>query len=75
MGYNALMLPELSIGDRVKLRKVHPCGGYEWLIVRLGADIGLECQTCQRRVMLTRRELYRRIKTHIPRENHGNEGP
>ena len=40
MGYNANMLPEISLGDRVKLRKPHPCGGYMWKIVRLGADIG-----------------------------------
>lgn len=60
------MLPELNIGDRVKLRKPHPCGGYEWKIVRLGADIGLECETCNHRVMLSRRELAHRLKTHTP---------
>lgn len=66
MGYNASMLPDLKLGDRVKLRKAHPCGGYTWKIVRLGADIGLECETCSHRVMLTRRELARRIKTYLP---------
>jgi hypothetical protein len=45
MGYNALMLPDYRMGDVVRLRKVHPCGGYEWKIIRLGADIGLECLT------------------------------
>ncbi len=57
------MLPDLQINDTVRLRKAHPCGGYDWTITRLGADIGLECCTCQHRVMLTRRELNRRIKT------------
>ncbi|MEI6291146.1 MAG: DUF951 domain-containing protein [Chloroflexota bacterium] len=57
------MLPDLQINDIVRLRKPHPCGGYEWTITRLGADIGLECCTCQHRVMLTRRELSRRVKT------------
>lgn len=66
MGYNASMLPDLKLGDRVKLRKAHPCGGYTWKIVRLGADIGLECETCSHRVMLTRRELARRMKTYLP---------
>ena len=66
MGYNPAMLPELNLGDRVKLRKVHPCGGYEWTIVRLGADIGLECETCHHRVLLTRRELAHRMKLHFP---------
>jgi hypothetical protein len=64
------MLPDLQINDVVRLRKPHPCGGYEWKIVRLGADIGLECCTCQRRVLLTRRELARRLKAIVSRESH-----
>jgi len=56
------MLPELHLGDLVKLRKQHPCGGYDWKIVRLGADIGLECLTCSHRVLLSRRELAKRLK-------------
>lgn len=56
------MLPELAIGDKLNLRKPHPCGGFEWEVVRLGADIGLVCLTCNRRVLLSRRELARRIK-------------
>ena len=61
------MLPELQLEDIVRLRKAHPCGGYEWKIVRLGADIGLECLTCGRRVLLPRRQLARRIKTILNR--------
>lgn len=56
------MLLDINLGDKVQLRKPHPCGGYEWEVVRLGADIGLVCLTCQHRVLLTRRELSRRIK-------------
>ncbi len=56
------MLPNLQLGDVVRLRKPHPCGSYEWKIVRLGADIGLECLGCQRRVLLPRRELANRLK-------------
>ena len=65
MGYNALMIPDYQLGDIVRLRKAHPCGGYEWKIIRLGADIGLECLTCQRRVMLSRRDLAHRMKTFV----------
>jgi hypothetical protein len=63
------MLPEIKINDVVRLRKPHPCGGYEWKIVRLGADIGLECLQCGRRVMLTRRELSKRMKKYIALTN------
>lgn len=65
------MLPDLQVNDIVRLRKPHPCGGYEWKVVRLGADIGLECLNCQRRVLLTRRELSRRLKTLLPKTDHG----
>jgi len=66
-----LMLPNLQMDDKVRLRKPHPCGGYEWRIVRLGADIGLECLTCGRRVLLDRRTLARRIKTILPKDVNG----
>lgn len=48
---------ELLLGDVVRLRKPHPCGSDEWLLDRLGADIGLRCQGCSRHVMLERRLL------------------
>ncbi len=57
----------LYLNDVVRLRKPHPCGGYEWEVVRLGADIGLVCTTCRRRVLLPRRELEKRIKKFIRR--------
>ena len=56
---------ELKIGDIVRLRKKHPCGSYDWQVVRLGADIGIKCQGCGRRVLLERRGLERRIKAII----------
>lgn len=69
------MLPELKLNDHLRLRKPHPCGSYDWVVTRLGADIGLECVVCKRRIMLTRRELARRLKTILPGEgDEGSEG-
>jgi hypothetical protein len=65
------MLTELHLDDVVRLRKPHPCGSYEWRVVRLGADIGLECLQCGRRVMLTRRELSNRLKKIVTQEKNG----
>jgi hypothetical protein len=65
------MLPDLQLNMQLRLRKPHPCGSYVWTVVRLGADIGLECKGCGRRVMLTRRELARRIKVVLPEESYG----
>lgn len=55
------------IDDVVRLKKPHPCGSYQWTVVRIGADIGLVCQTCGRRVLLPRRELERRLKAFVRR--------
>ena len=61
------MVLEINIGDVVKLKKVHPCGGYDWQVVRLGADIGIKCLKCQRRVLLTRSVFEHRVKEYISR--------
>ena len=56
-----------AVGDVVRLKKPHPCGSYEWSVVRLGADIGLRCQRCGRRVLLPRRDVERRLKHFVSR--------
>jgi hypothetical protein len=69
------MLPDLQLNDHLRLRKPHPCGSYEWTVVRLGADIGLECRLCKHRIMLTRRELVRRLKINLTsHENQKDDG-
>lgn len=57
----------LLLGDVVRLRRAHPCGGDRWRIDRLGADIGLRCLTCDRRVMVDRVALEGRIVGFIER--------
>lgn len=52
---------KLNVGDVVKLKKKHPCGGYEWEILRIGADFRIKCKTCERQVWLPRSEVERRI--------------
>ena len=61
------MLPDLRLNDVLMLRKTHPCGGNEWKVIRLGADIGLVCLQCGRQVLLSRRELAHRVKKTIAR--------
>ncbi|HZK61820.1 MAG TPA: DUF951 domain-containing protein [Anaerovoracaceae bacterium] len=63
------MLSELGKNDIIRLRKPHPCGSYDWQVVRLGADIGLVCCKCGRKVMLSRRELLKRMKKIIEKGN------
>jgi hypothetical protein len=58
---------KLYLGDVVRTRKTHPCGGDQWEIVRLGADIGIRCLRCGRRVLMPRVKLERRIKEFVRR--------
>ena len=52
----------LRVGDRVRLKKPHPCGNHLWEILRVGADIRIKCQGCGRIVMLSRFDLVKDIK-------------
>lgn len=58
---------ELLLGDVLRLRRGHPCGGSTWLVDRLGADIGLRCTTCSRHVLLPRRVLESRLAEFLDR--------
>jgi hypothetical protein len=62
-----IVVMEVYLGDVVRLRKKHPCGSYEWEVVRLGADIGIRCRGCQRRVLLPRRVFEKRVKAFLSR--------
>ena len=58
---------ELFLGDVLRLRRPHPCGGSEWLVDRLGADIGLRCRRCNRHVLVERRKIERRLVGFVSR--------
>jgi hypothetical protein len=71
---------DIKQGDVLRLKKKHPCGSYLWQVVRLGADIGIKCQVCGRRVLMGRSTLERRVKQvtpsqeESPEENDSNAG-
>ena len=52
----------VAVGDQARLKKPHPCGGYDWQVTRIGADIGLRCLTCGRKILLPRDEFERRVR-------------
>ena len=58
---------DLRLGDRISLRKAHPCGSHEWRVVRIGADIGLVCQGCGHRILMDRLDVERRFTAHLER--------
>lgn len=56
------MVRQYELGWVVRLRKQHPCGGTDWEVVRIGADIGLKCLTCERRILMPRSTLDKRVR-------------
>lgn len=58
---------KIVLGDVVRMRKTHPCGSDQWEVVRLGADIGIRCLKCGRRVLMPRVKFERRIRGFIKR--------
>ena len=70
-GGNAIVPTPINfqLGDVLRLRKPHPCGGDEWQVVRLGADIGIRCLVCGRRVLLPRSKLAKRVKSVTPADS------
>lgn len=65
------MVADVKLGDIVRLKKVHPCGGYEWQVFRLGADIGIKCLQCGRRILLERDIFERRVREIISHDSKG----
>lgn len=51
-----------QLGDTVTMKKPHPCGTNEWVIIRMGMDIRIKCVACGRSVLLPRREFERAMK-------------
>ena len=55
-------MEEIRLGDKVKMRKTHPCGSDEWSVIRIGADIKIKCLGCGRIVMMDRADFMKRMK-------------
>jgi hypothetical protein len=62
-----MLMLEIKPGDRVQMRKAHPCGSDRWEIYRVGTDVGIQCLGCSRRVLLTRSVFNKRAKKLIPK--------
>ncbi len=53
---------EIHVGDTVRLKKGHPCGSFEWEVLREGADFRIKCKGCGHQIMLARKALEKSVK-------------
>ncbi|NLJ56788.1 MAG: DUF951 domain-containing protein [Firmicutes bacterium] len=51
-----------KLGQIVRMRKAHPCGGELWRIIRIGMDFRIKCLKCGRSVLLPRARFERKVK-------------
>ena len=65
---------DIQVGDIVQTKKLHPCGSDRWQVYRIGADIGMRCLGCERRVMLARRQFEKTVKKLISRQGEQIDG-
>ena len=53
---------QFKLDDVITFKKAHPCGGFDWIVKRVGVDMKLECKTCGRVIMIPRIDVLKRIK-------------
>ena len=59
---------DIQIGDMLCMKKSHPCGSKDWLVLRIGADFRLRCCGCGHEVMVERFKIEKNIRA-VTREN------
>ena len=53
---------DIQVGDVLTMKKAHPCGGRDWLVLRVGADFRLRCLGCGREVMGPRAKFEKSVR-------------
>ena len=60
---------DIAVGDRIQVKKPHPCGGVHFSVLRVGMDFKIRCDTCGREVMVPRAKIEKNIKKVYKAEN------
>ena len=63
------MVTNFDLGDIVEMKKQHPCGSYNWEIIRVGADVKIRCIQCNRIIMLPRSKFEKSAKKIVSKSN------
>ncbi len=53
---------DIQVNDILTMKKAHPCGGKDWLVLRIGADFRLRCLGCGREVMGPRAKFEKNVR-------------
>ena len=53
---------DVRVGDKLVMKKNHPCGCNTFDVLRSGMDFKIKCQGCGHEIMLPRVKIERNIK-------------
>lgn len=53
---------DIDVGDVLNLKKPHPCGSKQFLVLRVGMDFRIKCLSCNHEIVLVRGKLEKMIK-------------
>ena len=60
---------DIQVGDKLMMKKEHPCGSREWLVLRVGLDFRMRCLGCGHEIMVPRSKIEKNIKSIERKEN------
>ena len=69
-----MVIPKIAVGDRLELKKKHPCGKSEFEVLRVGSDVRIVCTGCGRDLVLPREKLEKAIRKIVPAPARTEEG-
>ena len=64
---------DIQLQDILVMKKAHPCGQKQWLVLRIGADLRIRCLGCGHEVMAPRFKLEKNIRNVIRQEKPSTE--
>jgi hypothetical protein len=59
-------MADFFVGQRVRMKKGHPCGGDIWEVIRVGMDFRIKCVQCGRSVMIPRSKFEKGVRQILP---------
>ena len=62
MAFERREIMDIRVGDTLEMKKAHPCGSKDWLVLRVGMDFKLRCCGCGREVMIPRVKAEKNMK-------------
>lgn len=68
-----MLIVKFDVGDRLLMKKKHPCGAMEFTVLRTGSDIRIRCNGCGHDVTVPREKLEKSIKKVIDMKGHQDE--